>query len=109
MVGGPASREHAQEEQEALEAWARERFGCAAEVVQRFTREVVGPAEVFAFAGRADCDSESVYVSDATFGTAMTRAAIAGMVIKDFVQGARAPWAKLYMPGACYRGADTPA
>jgi hypothetical protein len=33
-------------------------------------------------------DSESTYVTTAQWGTAMTRGALSGMVVKDFLEGA---------------------
>ena len=86
----------------ALEEWARSRFPGAGEVMQRFTGQVVQAPDVFALAARGDCDSESVYVSTGDWGTPMTRGTIAGLVIKDFADGAEMPWADLYVPEACY-------
>jgi glycine/D-amino acid oxidase-like deaminating enzyme len=86
----------------ALEEWARSRFPGAGEVVQRFTGQIVQTLDLFALASRGECDSESVYVSTGDWGTAMTRGTIAGLVIKDFADGAEMPWADLYMPEACY-------
>jgi glycine/D-amino acid oxidase-like deaminating enzyme len=106
LVGGedpPGEENHAAFEYYALEEWARRRFPGAGEVVQRFTGQAVQAPDVFAFASRADCDSDSVYVSTGDWGTAMTRATIAGLVVKDFIGGADLPWAELYMPTACYR------
>ena len=88
----------------ALEEWARSRFPGAGEVMQRFTGQVVQAPDVFALAARGDCDSESVYVSTGDWGTPMTRGTIAGLVIKDFADGAEMPWADLYVPEACYSG-----
>ena len=74
-------------EAEALAAWARRHFPRAGDVVQRFSAELAGTANVFAVAGRGECDSEATYVSTASWGSAMTRAAIAAMVIRDYVLG----------------------
>ncbi len=88
----------------ALEEWARSRFPGAGEVVQRFTGQVVQTPDLFAMASRGECDSESVYVSTGDWGTAMTRGTIAGLVVKDFADGAEMPWADLYVPEASYSG-----
>ena len=85
----------------ALEEWARARFPAAGEVVQRFTGQVLQSSDVFALASRGECDSESVYVPTGEWGTAMTRGTIAGLVVKDFADGAELPWAELYVPAAC--------
>ncbi len=92
----------------ALEAWARERFPAAGEVVQRFTGQVVQTLDVFALSSRDRCDSESVYVSTGDWGTAMTCGTIAGLVVRDFADGNDVPWAELYVPEACYAPQRSP-
>jgi glycine/D-amino acid oxidase-like deaminating enzyme len=108
LVGGedPAGDEddHTAYRYLALEEWARSRFPGAGEVVQRFTGQVVQTPDIFAMASRGECDSESVYVATGDWGTAMTRGTIAGLVVKDFADGAEMPWADLYVPEACYSG-----
>lgn len=90
---------------ESLERWARRNFRCAADVVQRFRGEMPRNADMFAFAGRDVADSESLYVCEGGWGTPVARAAIAGIVIRDFVEGARTPWADPQRRSACYMGA----
>jgi glycine/D-amino acid oxidase-like deaminating enzyme len=87
---------------EALAAWARSRFPRSSDVLQRFCGEVPRAPDLFAFVGEKEADSESVYVGGGSWGTAMTRAAIAGMVIRDFAEGVRTPAADLDSPSACY-------
>ena len=99
----PGDDDHTAYRYLALEEWARDRFPSAGEIVQRFTGQIVQAADVFALATRGECDSESVYVATSDWGTALTRGTIAGLVIKDFVDGAQAlPWSDLYVPEACY-------
>ena len=99
----PGDDDHTAYRYLALEEWARERFPSAGEVVQRFTGELVQTPDVFALAARGDCDSESVYVATGDWGTPLARGTLAGLVVKDFVEGADSlPWADLYMPEACY-------
>lgn len=86
----------------AIEAWARERFPAAGEAVQRFAGELPQAADLFAFVGRRRGDARSVYVGTASWGSALTRAAIAGMAIRDFVEGARMPPGDAWLPSACY-------
>lgn len=86
----------------AIEAWARERFPCTGEVVQRFSGELPQAADLFAFVGRRQGETRSVYVGTSSWGSAMTRAAIAGMAIRDFVEGARTPSGDAWLPSACY-------
>lgn len=91
----------------ALAAWARTRFPRTSEVLQNFTGDVARPTELFAFAGEKAGDSESVYVKGISWGTPMTRAAIAGMVIRDFVESRRTPASDRHTPTACYTPAET--
>jgi FAD dependent oxidoreductase len=84
-----------------LERWAREHFPCAGEVVQRFCVELLETPRLFAFAGRAVADCDSAYASDGEWATPLTRAALAGLAIRDVVEGPRAPWAQeRVQPGA---------
>ncbi|HSN21996.1 MAG TPA: FAD-dependent oxidoreductase [Usitatibacter sp.] len=98
----PADDDHTAYRYLALEEWARSRFPQAGEVVQRFTGQIVQAPDMFALSTRGECDSQSVYLATGGWGTAMTRGALAGLVIRDFVDGAEMPWADLYLPEACY-------
>ncbi|HYC36948.1 MAG TPA: FAD-dependent oxidoreductase [Usitatibacter sp.] len=76
---------------ESLEAWARNHFPRAGEVVQRFQGELPAASDVFALTGLEPASSQSLHVSTASWGSAVTRAMVAGMAIRDFVVGARQP------------------
>lgn len=76
---------------EALAAWAQEHFPVRADAVQHFQGELPVAADVFALTGLEACDSASVCVSAASWGSAATRAVVAGMAIRDFIIGARVP------------------
>lgn len=80
---GDLGAEHA-----ALEAWTRERFPAAGEIVQRMVSELPPADDLFVHQARSAEDSESTYVTTAQWGTAMTRGALSGMVVKDFLEGA---------------------
>jgi glycine/D-amino acid oxidase-like deaminating enzyme len=98
----PGDDDHTAYRYLALEAWARSRFPQAREIVQRFTGEIVQTPDLFAVSSRGDCDSQSVYLATGGWGTPMTRGTLAGLVIRDFVEGGELPWADLYLPEACY-------
>ena len=87
----------------ALEAWARTHFPRAGEVVQRFTAGLPCASDLFALTG-SEGDANGHYVSTSSWGTAMTRATIAGMVIRDYVDGAGTRWDELYTASSCYAG-----
>ena len=56
------------------------------EVLQRMVGETPGDADLFACVGQAEAGSEGVYVSTAGWGSAMTRATVAAITVKDFLQ-----------------------
>jgi hypothetical protein len=70
----------------ALEAWARERFPSCGEVLQRLDGDAPGACDLFACSGQGEMGSEGVYVSTAGWGSPMTRATVAAITVKDFIQ-----------------------
>jgi glycine/D-amino acid oxidase-like deaminating enzyme len=93
----------------ALERWARERFPAAREVVLRFTGEVVPAPGLFALHAAPERDRDSLHVAGDEWGTTMTRAMIAALVLRDFALDAELSSAELYLPtppGARGRGAS---
>jgi len=87
LVGGedpPGPVQHDNDRYEALEKWARERFPETGEVVQHFSGQITQTLDVFAYTAQAHSEAESLYVSTGDWGTATTRGALAGLVIRDF-------------------------
>jgi glycine/D-amino acid oxidase-like deaminating enzyme/nitrite reductase/ring-hydroxylating ferredoxin subunit len=80
-----------------VEAWTRQRFPEAGEVMHRWSGQVMEPADKLAFLGRMD--AENVYVATGDSGQGMTHGTIAGMLISDLVLGRENRWTKLYDPG----------
>lgn len=72
---------------EVIEAWARANFPVAGDAVQHLRSEVPRAPELFAFVGGGAAGAQSVCTSTARRGSAMSRAAIAGMVVRDFFLG----------------------
>ena len=92
----------------ALERWARERFPVTGDVVLRFTGEVAPAPDLFAVQAAPDRDRGTLHVAAGEWGTSMTRAMIAALVLRDFALGADLSSAELYLPtplGARSRGA----
>jgi glycine/D-amino acid oxidase-like deaminating enzyme len=81
----------------ALEAWMRERFPAAREVLHRWNAEVMQTADGLALLGR-DPGEEHVYLSTGDSGMGMTHAMIGAILITDLVHGATPAWAALYDP-----------
>jgi len=101
LVGGTA-------DEDALARWARARFPRSSEILQRFSGEAPRATDLFAFVGEGESASDSVYLGASGWGTAMTRIAIAGMAIRDFVEAARSPSPGYLGPSACYTAGETP-
>jgi glycine/D-amino acid oxidase-like deaminating enzyme/nitrite reductase/ring-hydroxylating ferredoxin subunit len=80
-----------------LEAWARERFPMARELVHRWTGQVMETVDGLAFIGRNPGD-QHVHVATGDSGQGMTHGTIAGLVITELIHGIEIPWAKLYSP-----------
>ena len=82
-----------------LEAWTRERIPQAAEVVYRWSGQVMEPADALAFIGRYPGAGENVFVITGDSGHGMTHGTIGGMVVRDLIIGRPSPWAGIYDPG----------
>ena len=95
LVGGTA-------DEDGLADWARARFPRSSEILQRFSGEAPRATDLFAFVGEGRSASDSVYLGASGWGTAMTRIAIAGMAIRDFVEAAHSASPADPGPSACY-------
>ncbi|WP_437337823.1 FAD-dependent oxidoreductase [Sorangium sp. So ce394] len=80
-----------------LEAWARERFAQAGEVLHRWSGEVMETVDGLAYIGRVKRDSR-ILISTGDCGNGMTHGTIAGLVISDLVQGRENRMASLFDP-----------
>jgi Rieske Fe-S protein len=78
----------------ALERWLKERWH-GAEIVYRWSGQVIEPADGLAFIGRAP-GAKRVWVATGFSGTGMTFGTLAGMIIADGIAGRENPFAKLY-------------
>jgi glycine/D-amino acid oxidase-like deaminating enzyme/nitrite reductase/ring-hydroxylating ferredoxin subunit len=80
-----------------LEQWARDRFPFVSEITDRWSGQVMEPADGVAYIGRNPGD-KNVYVVTGDSGNGITHGIIAGMLIGDLVAGRENPWANLYDP-----------
>jgi glycine/D-amino acid oxidase-like deaminating enzyme len=87
-----------------LEAWTRERFPDAGEVVARWSGQVMEPVDGLAFIGRNPDDAENVFVATGDSGHGMTHGTIAGILIRDLVLGRENAWEQLYAPSRVSAG-----
>jgi glycine/D-amino acid oxidase-like deaminating enzyme/nitrite reductase/ring-hydroxylating ferredoxin subunit len=103
IVGGEDHKTGQADDGEArfyrLEAWARERFPSATEVMYRWSGQIVEPVDSLAYIGRNPADADNVYVATGDSGTGMTHGTIAGLLLTDLIAGRANPWEKLYDPG----------
>jgi glycine/D-amino acid oxidase-like deaminating enzyme/nitrite reductase/ring-hydroxylating ferredoxin subunit len=80
-----------------LEQWARERFPFVSDVTDRWSGQVMEPADGVAYIGRNPGD-KNVYVVTGDSGNGITHGIIGGMLIGDLIAGRENPWVKLYDP-----------
>jgi glycine/D-amino acid oxidase-like deaminating enzyme/nitrite reductase/ring-hydroxylating ferredoxin subunit len=81
----------------ALEAWTRECFPAAREVLHRWSGMVLETIDGLAFIGK-NPGEDHVYIATGDSGMGMTHGTIAGLLIADLVLGRAHPWAALYDP-----------
>ena len=102
IVGGEdhktGQEEHTEERFRCLEVWTRARFPMAAEVVYRWSGQVMEPVDGLAYIGRNPGDASNVYIATGDSGNGMTHGTIAGMLITDLIEGRENPWSSLYDP-----------
>jgi glycine/D-amino acid oxidase-like deaminating enzyme/nitrite reductase/ring-hydroxylating ferredoxin subunit len=80
-----------------LESWTREKFPDAAEVLYRWSGQIMEPVDSLAFIGRNPGD-ENIYICTGDSGNGMTHGTIAGILISDLIRGISNPWAGVYDP-----------
>ncbi|MBW3552234.1 MAG: FAD-dependent oxidoreductase [Gemmatimonadetes bacterium] len=80
-----------------LEQWARERFAGLGDVTQRWSGQVLEPADALAFIGKAP-GADHVWICTGDSGQGMTHGALAGMLLRDLILHRENGWAKLYAP-----------
>jgi len=102
IVGGEDQHTGASDDAHArfrrLEAWTRKRFQVAGPVTQRWSGQVIEPADGLAFIGRNPGGPDRVFIATGDSGNGLTHGVIAGMLIRDLVEGRDNPWARLYDP-----------
>ena len=99
IVGGEdhktGQKDDAEERWGRLEAWTRERFPDAGEIVYRWSGQVLETFDGLAHIGR---DRDGVYVATGDSGMGMTHGTVAGILLTDLILGRENPWASLYDP-----------
>jgi glycine/D-amino acid oxidase-like deaminating enzyme/nitrite reductase/ring-hydroxylating ferredoxin subunit len=80
-----------------LEGWARERFPSLQDLTHRWSGQVMEPVDLVAFIGR-NHGNEHVYIATGDSGEGITHGVIAGMLLRDLIQGRENAWQHLYDP-----------
>lgn len=81
-----------------LEAWMRERFPMAREILCRWSGQIMEPVDALAFIGRNPMDHDNVFVVTGDSGHGLTHGTIAGLLLTDLIHGRKNPWTELYNP-----------
>ncbi len=101
IVGGEDHRtgqkDDADERYDRIEKWARERFPDLGPVEFRWSGQILEPMDGVAFIGRNPGD-EHIWIVTGDSGHGVTHGTIAGLLLRDLLQGRDHPWAKLYDP-----------
>ena len=101
IVGGEDHRtgqeRHTDARLDALEEWARERFGQIEFVEYRWSGQIMEPVDGMAFIGRNPGD-ENIFIVTGDSGNGMTHGTLAATLICDIIDGATNPWESLYDP-----------
>jgi glycine/D-amino acid oxidase-like deaminating enzyme/nitrite reductase/ring-hydroxylating ferredoxin subunit len=82
---------------DSLEGWARKLFPSLGHVEFRWSGQVMEPVDAVAFIGR-NPGSDNVFIVTGDSGQGMTHGTIAGMLIRDLINGSDNEWAGLYDP-----------
>lgn len=91
---GPADPQHSFA---ALEAWMRERFPRAGEIVHAWSGQIIEPVDALAYIGRNPGGS-NVYVIAGDSGNGLTHATLGARLVSDLVRGLPNAWEELYRP-----------
>jgi glycine/D-amino acid oxidase-like deaminating enzyme/nitrite reductase/ring-hydroxylating ferredoxin subunit len=102
IVGGEDHKtgqsDHPEAAWKRLEDWTRARFTDLGEIAWRWSGEVFEPVDGVAFIGKNPLDASNVYIVTGDSGNGMTHGVIAGMLLRDLIDGRENPWAALYDP-----------
>ena len=80
-----------------LEAWLRERFPGAGELVSQWSGQVLETSDGLGFLGR-NPGQERVFIATGHSGNGMSYSALGAELIGDLIQGTASPFEKLYDP-----------
>lgn len=82
---------------EAIEAWIRQLVPGLGREVNRWSGQVLDTIDYCGFIGRSP-GSRNIFIATGDSGQGMTHGALAGLLLKDLIQGADNPWREVYEP-----------
>ncbi len=80
-----------------LEAWARLHFPMITNIAYTWSGQVMEPVDMMGFIGLNPGD-ENIFIVTGDSGNGLTHGTIAGMLIRDLIQGGENSWSDLYDP-----------
>ena len=81
----------------ALESWTRTRFPRAGAVVDRWSGQIMEPADGLAHIGKSP-ELDRVFIATGDSGNGITHGVIAGILLPELIAGRDHPYAKVYDP-----------
>jgi glycine/D-amino acid oxidase-like deaminating enzyme/nitrite reductase/ring-hydroxylating ferredoxin subunit len=90
-----------------LEKWTRTRFPEAADILHRWSGQVLEPVDGLAMIGHDPGKAPNVLMATGDSGQGMTHGTIAGMILSDKILGRENPWAELYNPARMRVSSET--
>lgn len=82
----------------ALETWARARFPMIGTIAYQWSGQVMETVDGLAYIGRNPMDKPNVFIATGFSGNGMTHGTIAGILLRDLVEGRSHAWSTLYEP-----------
>jgi nitrite reductase/ring-hydroxylating ferredoxin subunit len=82
---------------EAVEAWIRQLVPDLGKEVHRWSGQVMDTIDYCGFIGR-NPDSKNIYVATGDSGQGMTHGVVAGLLLRDLIEGRENRWTQVYEP-----------
>lgn len=87
---------------EKLRKWVETHLDIHARVTTRWSGQINEPVDGMAYIGRNPSDEKNVYIVTGDSGHGLTHGMIAGILLRDLIEGRENSWEKLYDPSRLY-------
>jgi glycine/D-amino acid oxidase-like deaminating enzyme/nitrite reductase/ring-hydroxylating ferredoxin subunit len=102
VVGGADHRtgqeHHPETRWDELGGWTRERFPMAGPVAYRWSGQILEPIDGIAYIGASPSNHPHVFLVTGDSGNGLTHGTLAGILLRDLIEGRPNPWTELYQP-----------